>query len=98
MTTLSNLLFLIGFVYLTHKTAYKYNIPEYYQIWRGYVKDKFLNRLLPQSFCDLCFITQSSLIVSFILVALQQLHPFSIFMYGVSTATAVIFLNLKENN
>jgi hypothetical protein len=98
MTTTSNLLFLVGLVYIAHKTAYKYNLPEYYQTWREYVKDKFLDKLLPQSFCDLCFITQSSLIVSVILVALQQLPTFSIFMYGLSTATAVIFLNLKENN
>jgi hypothetical protein len=98
MTTLTNLLFLIGFVYIAHKTAYKYSIPLYYETWRAFVKDKFLNKILPQTFCDLCFITQLSLIASVILVALQQLHPFSIFMYGVSTATAVIFLNLKESN
>jgi hypothetical protein len=91
-----NFLFLIGLVYLGYKTAYKYHLPSHYEYWRATITNSILDKILPKTFCDQCFITQLSLMVSAILVIAQQTSLFSMFMYGLGTAGIVLWMAINE--
>lgn len=97
MTDYLNILFIISFEYLLTKTAFKYNFPEYYQKVRWRLKkDSFFDKLLPEYFCLQCFLVQSSLITSFIIVLLQQIPLYNIFTYGIISSAVTLWIILNE--
>lgn len=99
MEQLVNILFIIGFEYLLVKTAYKYNFPIIYQKWRwNLTKDSFIDKLLPEYFCLQCFLVQSSLITSTIIVVLQQLPLSHIITYGIIGSAIVLWMELNEKS
>jgi hypothetical protein len=92
-----NILFIISFEYILVKTAYKYKLPEIYEANRWKLeKDSFLDKVLPEYFCLQCFLVQSSLITSSIIVLLQQLPLSHIITYGIISSAVTLWMELNE--
>ena len=91
MTIIEALIIVIGITSLALLTLYKYNGDIAYE---GWVSDKKI-KLLPEKFCTQCFVTQSALIVSSIIVLSLHLPLWYIIILTLSTAPYVIFLTNK---
>jgi hypothetical protein len=89
MTILELLIVTVGITHLMLLTAYKYNLDTAYEEW---ISDRNL-KLLPKQFCVQCFVTQSTLMVSSIIVVSLGLPMWYIIILTLSTAPYVIFLN-----
>lgn len=99
MTDYLNILFIVSFEYILTKTAYKYDLPTFYERYRWKIKkDSFFDKLLPEYFCLQCFLVQSSLITSFIIVLLQQRPLYNIIMYGVISSAITLWMILNEHS
>lgn len=97
MTDYLNILFIISFEYILTKTAYYYQFPDFYQKLRWKLKkDSFFDKLLPEYFCLRCFLVQSSLITSSIIVLLQKLPLYNIIMYGIISSAVTLWVIFNE--
>lgn len=67
---ITHIIIVIGVVYFGLLTAKKHNFPLHYENWYDNLKNSTLKKILPENYCELCFITQSSVIVSAILAIL----------------------------
>jgi hypothetical protein len=88
MNVLELYIAVVGMITLLAHTAYKYNLDIAYEEW---VSRKNI-KLLPQKFCLQCFATQSTLIVSTIIVPLLGLPLYLIIILTLSIAPYTIFL------
>lgn len=63
----THIIVVIGTVYWLLLTARKHNFPIKYENWYDKLSDDYsVKSVLPKDFCTLCFVTQCSIMVSFI--------------------------------
>ena len=90
----------VGIVYWLILTGNKHNWPLHYENFVDkHIDNFFVKKILPYQFCFLCFVTQSSLMVSFILLLLLGMPMLYIIILTPSVAGLTIYLNeLLEKN
>jgi hypothetical protein len=90
----------VGIVYWLILTGQKHNWPLHYENFVDkHIDNFFVKNVLPYQFCFLCFVTQSSLMVSFILLlALQQNVLYIIILTPASTGLTIYLNNFLEKN
>lgn len=98
MFDLLNIVTLISVIYMLIKTLYKYNLDMLYDRKVLNLKNKYLIKILPENFCLQCAVTQFSLIASTIIVLLQRLPIYNIFMYSIIVASLTLMILNKEQN
>lgn len=98
MEHILNIIFLVCLIYMLVKTAYKYNLDLLYDKYVLTIHNKTLIKILPENFCLQCAVTQSSLIASTIIVLLQRLPLYNIFMYMIIVASLTLMILNKEQN
>jgi hypothetical protein len=91
---LTHIILVIGAVYWLLLTAYKHNLPLYYENFYDNLREANpLRRILPEDFCLLCFVTQCSLMVSVITALLLSQPILSTIIVAISSTAYVIYLN-----
>ena len=89
----------VGIVYWLILTGQKHNWAIHYENFiDNHINNFFVKNVLPYQFCFLCFVTQSSLMVSFIL--LLVLHQPALYIITLTPASTglTIYLNNLINN
>ena len=92
---------MVGIVYWLILTGNKHNFPLHYENFVDkHIDNFFVKNILPYQFCFLCFVTQSSLMVSFILLLLLGQPIWYTIILTPSVAGLTIYLNnfLEKND
>jgi hypothetical protein len=91
---------IVGIVYWLILTGNKHNWPLHYENFIDkHIDNFFVKKVLPYQFCFLCFVTQSSLMVSGILLLLLAQPIWYIIILTPSATGLTIYLNnLLEKN
>jgi hypothetical protein len=77
----------------------KYKLPQHYEELRGNIKkDSTLDKILPDQFCLLCFLTQTSLVFTFTIAVVQHLPLLSIpiLTMGATVVSSYIISKIYE--
>jgi hypothetical protein len=93
MNIIQALIVNIGIVYLALQVVYKYRLDLVYEGWI----DKVNIPILPKAFCQICFLTQCSLITAIIIVPVLGIPMYSIILLALSTPAYTTFLINKNN-
>jgi hypothetical protein len=88
MNIIQALIVNIGIVYLALQVVYKYRLDLVYEGWI----DKVNIPILPKTFCQICFLTQCSLITAIITAPVHGMSIFSIILLALSTPAYTSFL------
>jgi len=88
MNIIQALIVNIGIVWLALQVVYKYELDLVYEGWI----DKVNIPILPKEFCQICFLTQCSLITASIIVPVLGIPMYSIILLALSTPVYTAFL------
>lgn len=90
---------LVGIGYWLLLTARKHNFNLAYENWYDKLSDTlFVKKVLPKDFCQLCFVTQSTLMVSVIVCLLLQMPLWSIIILTPSASGMIMYLDSTSIN